>query len=729
MSSSTDHENKRTLVTRVLDRLGRSRQRFRFERVRPELAAGVIAERIEPARRCDVAGLDGFRTLLDAHTRSTPAGLWDQADPLAPDALARIRRGEVEMLGRHFPVDATTDWHVDPLFGVRWPRRHVASMPYVLPGSDIVVLWHLNKTMFLLDYAAAYRTTREPMLAANAYAIMDAWCEANPFMVGANWLSPMEAGTRLVVWSQTLAALRDAGVPDNASCARITRALIRQFDFLADHFSQWPIPNNHLIGEAATMFAFGVYWNELVDCAERMNRSEQVLLHEVERQILADGFSFECSVNYHRYVLDWLLLYLHAKVLQGREPPRPIIHAATAMARAAVLLVSPSGRWPAIGDDSIDEFFALAPDGVRGERQADVRFAEMLRPQYARLLATAPWARELLAVQSPVACSAHLADAGITVARDADCHLVFNHGPQHRRLFANGHMHADAGSLELELDGEPLIIDAGTYLYTRDAAVRMHFRGARAHNAPVVDGIEPMEGTGAFGWATVATGEYLGSDSVGDLSGVGCRRRLTAAGDVPLEHTRAVVRAGEVVLIVDLIRPRPGTPAFGLTHAAVLGFRTPLHAGTAIVEGSRVRLTDGSRFVRVMECFCDCACRIDAIDDPADPMSGYSPRYGELCTGVTVRVAAEFETTLAVATALRPPDVAVTPLALGVARAVFAIESAHRRRIVRVDMDPFVIAVGGYVLAGRDGNGGLAAVRRSAPVSPTSDLAWLDELS
>ncbi|HEU4364730.1 MAG TPA: alginate lyase family protein [Candidatus Krumholzibacteria bacterium] len=729
MPSSYVHETRPDLVSRVTGRLARAWRRFRFERLGPELSAATVAERFQPASRVNVAGLDGFRALFGAHLAATPTGLWDQTPPLAPDELERVRRGEIAMFGRHFIVDARTDWHVDPLFAVRWPRRHVDSMPFVQPGSDLVLLWHLNKTLFLLDRAGAYRATGDGALARDVYAIMDAWCTANPFMVGANWISPMEAGTRLVAWSQALAGLRGAAPPDNECAARIIRALFRQADIVAENFSQWVIPNNHLIGEAATLFAFYAYWPELMDSSARRAKAEQILLAEAERQILADGFSYECSVNYHLYVLDWLLLYLHARVLLGEAPPPRIVRTATAMAAAAVALVAPSGRWPAIGDDSIEEFFALDPGGFARERTAEVAFAGLLKPAYLRLFATVPWAAEMLAVRAPIAQATHLADAGITVARDADSHLVFVHGPQHRHLFANGHMHADAGSFELELDGHALIVDAGTYLYARDAATRGHFRGARAHNAPLIDGVEPMEGTGPFAWATVAKGEYLGSGTAHDLTGVGCRRRLFGEANSALEHTRALVRAGEVVLVVDGIRPRPGAPAVGLTHTAVLGFRTPLSRGTAVAEGSRVRLTDAARFVRVMECFADAACRIDVVDDPADPLSWHSPRYGELRTGVTVRVAADFEATLTVVTAIHPPDVAVTPLELTAACAVIAVASAHRRRVVRVHMDPFLIASGGYALVGRDGGGALPPGRTSAPALPPSDLTWLDDLS
>ncbi len=725
MSRSQSDEARRGLFTRASGRLGRAWRRFHFERIRPELAAGDITSRLLPPHRVDTRGAGGFGALLRGHLLATPTRLWEHVPPPAPDRVERARRGESELLGRSVVIDVNTDWHADPCSGVVWPRRHVDSMPYRRPGSDLVQLWHLNKTFHLLELVAAYRATGDADLAARAYAIMDSWCEANPFMVGANWLSPMEAGTRLVVWSQVLAGLHSADTPEDARCARIIRSLLRQSDFLAGHFSEWAIPNNHLIGEAATLFAFCAYWGELADSKPRMQRAEETIVYEVERQVLKDGFGFECSVNYHLYVLDWLLLYLHAKALLEETPPASVLQTATRMAQVAVALVSPSGRWPAIGDDSIDEFFALESPGDARARTGAVALVEIMKPAYAGLLASEEWAGGLLAVREPLTHATHLREAGLTVARDLGAHLVFVHGPQHRRLFADGHMHADAASFELEQDGVPVIIDAGTYLYTADAATRSLFRGARAHNAPIVDGTEPMVGEEAFKWVSVAVGEYLGSATVNDMTGIACRRRLTAAGDVPLEHTRVLVRAGDVVIVADMIHPRPGTPAFGVTHAAVIDFRTPTHRGSAAVDGTRVRLTDAARFVRVMESFCDHPVRVAIVDQPTDPASWYSPHYGELRTGVTVRVTAEFETSVVIVTAIRPPDVAVVPVEMKPGSAVFAIETAHRRRIARIHADPPTVAIGGYTLVGKAGDGPIPP-----PVAPrrVGDLTWLDEL-
>ena len=58
-----------------------------------------------------------------------------------------------------------------------------------------------------------------------------------------------------------------------------------------------------------------------------------------------------------------------------------------------------------------------------------------------------------------------------------------------------GHAHHDQLSIELSLDGQDLIVDPGTYLYTALKERRNEYRGANAHFAPQIEGREP-DGTG-----------------------------------------------------------------------------------------------------------------------------------------------------------------------------------------------------------------------------------------
>ena len=714
---------ERSLGTRARDAAHRWRSRFVYERLRPELSRADVAARLDPAVTVET-GAQPYVRLLQAHLSLTPPALWNHASPALPETVTRARKGEWTLLGRTLPVSPETDWHRDPFFGARWPEHYVGAVSFHQPGGDLVTLWHQNKMLFLLELAEAYRTTRDPVLAARIYQLIDSWCLANPYLVGINWASPMDIGTRVAAWSQSLAALTEADTPSEDVCARIVRSVVRQVEYLATHLSQWPVPNNHLIGEAATLFVCGAYWPIWRDAARWMDVGESVLAAEAERQILADGVQYEASINYHAYALDFFLFYLHAKALRA-EPPHPVVLERTrAMATACLELVMASGRRPRIGDDTIDRFFVLqhALDAPPLSARESV-LRDALRPAYARLFDGTDWGRELLDIRVPSRHARHFPQAGMSIARDHAASLLFVHGPQHRALFSHGHLHADAGSFELEMDGNPLFIDAGTYVYFADAAAREYFKSGRAHNAPLVDDVEPMRSLEPFRWENVAVGEYLGFGAVADAVAVGNRRKLHGAGGVALEHIRTVVVTRGTALVIDAIRSAAdavGSP----THLARIGFRTPTPPGTASIAGTQVSITDPRRFARIVEAFSNQRIQVELVDDANDRACWYSPHYGELKRGVAVRVNAEFESGVVVVSAVRNVDVGVVPVRLDDREAEIAIEAHGERRVTRVCFDPFSVVVGGVTVAGR-------GVETPAPSdgSRHETPAWLDELT
>ncbi len=715
----------RSLVSRGRNAARRWRLRFLYERIRPELATADVVSRVDAAQTFDSAGRP-FSALLRAHLDRMPTAVWDAAPPMPAAAIERARRGEWELLGRTLSFAGEIDWHRDPIFGARWSPRHVDSMSYYRDGGDVVTLWHLNKMMFLLDVAAAYNTTKDPVFAARVYELIDSWCIANPYLVGMNWVSPLDIATRLAVWSQALAAVVDAPPPSEACAGRILRATLRQADHVAAHLSEWPIPNNHLLGEVALLHTFATYWPSWRDAAKWSSRAESILIAESERQILPDGFQFEASVNYHAYALDFFLMYLHAKVLRGETPAPALVSRVHAMAIAHLELVMPSGRRPRIGDDTIDRCFVLAHALDAPALTNDVNDVRAsLRPAYENLLVTTKWGRELLDIRVPVRHARHFADAGITIARDHGAAAVFVHGPQHRQLYSHGHLHADAGSFELELDGGPVIVDAGTYVYFADPTARAYFKGARAHNAPLVDDVEPMRSLEPFRWENVACGEALGFGTARGAFATGTRRRLQGSDGTPFDHTRGFVMSDGIVLVIDAIHARQDSMVVPHTHLARLCYRTPTPHGTSGVDGVRVRISDSRRFARIVEAFSNRPVHVETIDDPADRACWYSYRYGELRSGVAVRVNAEFERSVVVVTAIRGPDVSIVPRRMEDSEVLVAIESHAGRRLVQVRFDPFSAVVGGRVLAGRGANPHQPSTR----VGTSSTPEWLDELS
>lgn len=77
-------------------------------------------------------------------------------------------------------------------------------------------------------------------------------------------------------------------------------------------------------------------------------------------------------------------------------------------------------------------------------------------------------------------------DTGIYIFRSDRVHLTISAGPNGQNG-NGGHAHNDKLSFELNLDGEDVVRDPGTYLYTPLPERRNEFRSVKAHNVPWVE--------------------------------------------------------------------------------------------------------------------------------------------------------------------------------------------------------------------------------------------------
>jgi len=621
-----------TLIERVFARGRLVIERARYERFTrpltgpelrsrfkvPETEAGFyrrLAERRldRPFRVLDEEALDFYRSKSDS-----------------------LAAGQVVISGKEQTLPADVDWHRDPDFGVTWPKRYVRSLSDRREGTDVDVLWRLNKMQFLMEMSAAYRATKDERLRELGYKWLTSWCEQNPYMIGMNWRSPMEMGIRLLVWSVWLQEVTPPDAFTEEKLELIFESMVRQAEYLSGHLSAHRLSNNHLINEAATLYAFSTMWPELRAAARWKDECEATLVREIDRQVLADGFDFENAMNYHLFVMDSCLVFLLSRIAENREPPSAFMDAVKTLANTALSMISPSGRWPRVGDDSMSEFFVLQDlQALEGANfQGSVRFGDLLKPGVGETLRSAPWASSLLGLESPVSGAWRGAESGLTVFRMPHAHLTYCSGPEHDLEFPSGHVHSDAGSFELEVAGRPVIVDSGTYLYGYDAKIRSHFRGARAHNSLLIDGVDPMTPTETFRWQDVPRSETI-FWCEDPLPVVASARECNDAGGNPFTHRRVVVWVAETMwIIVDAVTPVGDSP--GGERAIDVHFHLPVDPGAVGSEASHCSIALDSGPKLTLAGWSDSQYQQKLLIDRTDHRTWYSEHFGDLRYGTTV---------------------------------------------------------------------------------------------
>ena len=301
-----------------------------------------------------------------------------------------------------------------------------------------------------------------------------------------------------------------------------------------------------LVGAAFPEFRAAAAWRET---------GLRLLNQQATAQTHPDGVNKEQATGYHRFIAELLLLIV-ARSRQGALPREPVLeHTLERMLDYMLFTLTPVGTAPMWGDSDYGRALGLGQNkdfwdfrpilsaGAALFGRADWKFAAGRFDEEAFWLLGSDgldrW--EQLDVRPPEQTSRAFPQAGLYVIRDAwaaDTDVAFFRcGPF--GLGGEGHCahaHCDLLSFVLWVNGQPLLVDSGTYMY--HGPWRDHFRLTAAHNTVMVDGREQAIPMPNFNWQQIPEAKCI------DWTG----KRVTGA----------LTYSGQVEFIRELAHPRPG---------------------------------------------------------------------------------------------------------------------------------------------------------------------------
>jgi hypothetical protein len=492
--------------------LDRSRQAIRkradtaFSRVGIDFARNVMA------RTPSVPGKFFFSPeLVDSILALLRERLPGRAEQIIQEA-EEIRHHRFKLLGySNLDYGDQINWHLDAVHRKKAPKRPFYRLRYLefAECGDAKVIWELNRHQHLVTLAKAYRLTGERRYLDELLRQKRHWDSENPYPIGINWVSSLEAAFRCLSWIWTLNILSGSpGTPDIRS--EWLPGIAVHGRYIERYLSTYFSPNTHLLGEALALFFLGVLCPELKSAKRWQSLGWEILNREARRQVRRDGFYFEQSTYYHVYALD---LFLHAMVLasvNGVPVPEDFRKTIQKMADALFLL-SRSGPPPQFGDDDGGRLFdprrnqsvhmldPLSTAALLFDRGDFKHLVRDLREETLWLLgeeAVRKW--DALSETEISRQSAALREAGCYVLATPTTQLIADAGPL--GAYSGGHGHADALSVCMQIAGHSLLIDPGTSQYVGAGVDRVSFRGTAMHNTLQLDGLDQAEVAGVFSW-------------------------------------------------------------------------------------------------------------------------------------------------------------------------------------------------------------------------------------
>jgi hypothetical protein len=438
-------------------------------------------------RRHDSIGAGNSESPYLNHLAANPAAL-----EVATRGADRIVQGDMITFGHEWRWGSGRDWHLDPISGRRWALIPSAMIDVnrVVRDSDVQCVWETSRLEHVWRGALEYTRTGDERFARWSIDRLESWSRWNPVGWGVNWIVTMEVALRAVAIAEVRASLRGS-----AHWSPFVER--RTLEMLADH-AEWSMSNleyrgsgtqNHYLAALVGILALAAHlpgWGRLQDTIPDVYMR---FLKCIEHQVLPDGVDFENSLGYHLLVCELVCHGVWACSSMSLEIPHPITKRLQAMFVFARAMEFADGSPVAFGDDD-DDFLgpAGAPHFSSERPSLDSRLAFGARALEVGWPSSRP--------EAPLAFT----DAGVYVLGGQELRAVIN-AMQTGVCGTGPHRHNDALSFCLEVGGNPIFVDPGTYRYQCDGDDRDRYRSTAAHNTVQVDDCEQNAFVGPFALA------------------------------------------------------------------------------------------------------------------------------------------------------------------------------------------------------------------------------------
>lgn len=403
------------------------------------------------------------------------------------------------------------DWHWDPRADVRFPTGFFHkdwNMLTMCPqGADIKYPWELGRCQHLPLLGQAWQLTADEKYALEIAHQCQDFMEANPVGIGVNWVCTMDVAIRAANWAIALSWVKTCVSLDAEFWRLMLDHLLSHGHFIWDNLeNHYEVTSNHFLSNVVGLFYVAAVFSDLPEGKRWQQWCVEQLEREIDIQVLEDGADFESSIPYHRLVTELFLSGFHLALYLGLSLSTHYQEKLKTMLTYLLAVLRPDGLMPQVGDADDGRLHILTDYGRWNPQDARHLFAPA-----AALLGVRDWATYGgraglweaawwgLSYASLLIDKALLPDiarlfpqAGHAVSRYGPHYLLVTNAKVGTEGFGN-HKHNDQLSFEYHCNGEALIVDPGSFVYTGDPAARNQYRGTAMHNTVMVDNIEQNE--------------------------------------------------------------------------------------------------------------------------------------------------------------------------------------------------------------------------------------------
>ncbi len=335
--------------------------------------------------------------------------------------------------------------------------------------KDIKVPWELSRLQHFFVLGAAYQKRADSAYVRTFIDHFNDWYKNNSFLLGPNWVCPMDVGIRAVNIIWALALLKDSPELSLDFLQTITGSLYDHFVYLEQNWEKYDDlkTSNHYLSDLIGYFYLCYYFSDFAAIAKKTQWCYQELLTEFEKQIFDEGTDYEGSTAYHVLITEiFYHFYMLGQKMGFVFPDSFIIKLKRMFTFIDWCKAGKEEPLLLIGDNDSGKilFYGLSSSLIESMKEVATNEKKDF-PEF-----------------------------GLSIIKNERVHCSLRHYVYQEKQ-PSGHFHNDAASITLTVNNIPLFIDPGTYVYTPSAWWRNYFRSVKQHNTFYIQDTEPVEFT------------------------------------------------------------------------------------------------------------------------------------------------------------------------------------------------------------------------------------------
>jgi hypothetical protein len=450
-----------------------------------------------PALISHLSRRDNPRFFLDHRNKSAYVDIIRRYYPASIPATItkadQVCKHIFDLLGYRQQLPPKIDWNSDPRFGTSWQGYYLEiDFMNLERATDVRIPWELSRFQHFISLGRAYWYTGDEKYTREFVSQLDDWLRDNPAEWGVNWICTMEVALRAINWIRAYYLFLDSPCFTPEIQARLIKSLIQHGRHILSNLEGNPYGRfgNHYLTDGLGLFCLGLFFLEFKMGRRWLTEGLNILWRETQKQVYPDGADYEQSIDYHRQVLEFLLLAMVLCQRNNIPVPQAVKQRVGKMLEFTLSYTRPDGSIPMIGDADNGSLWSQGDNahlsclavGAAIFSRPEFKTAELPEASFWLLGPDGLQAYESLpsSKQNAVKSTAYN-QAGFYIMRHDSLHLVL-----HCSKYGL-HGHNDILSLDLFAYGQHFVVDPGTYTYTGSYEWRNHFRSTFSHNTVRVD--------------------------------------------------------------------------------------------------------------------------------------------------------------------------------------------------------------------------------------------------